>query len=84
MLHLNDVRRSELLLRGALTVDDDGDEVLVGLTLAESHFYLTFEEHPVETHESGETALYYQLKYKHLAARSAVLLGALGTTHHPH
>lgn len=79
MLDLDDARRSELLLRGALTVDDDGDEVLVGLTLAESHFYLTFEEHPVETHDTGETSLYYQLKHKHLAARSATLLGVSST-----
>lgn len=75
MLDLDDARRSELILRGALTIDDDGDEVLAGLTLAESHFYLVFEEHPVETHDTGETSLYYQLKHKHLAARAATLLG---------
>jgi hypothetical protein len=83
MLNLNDGQRSELLLRGALTVDEDGDEVLLGLTLAESHFFLTFEEQPVETHATGETVLYYQLKHKHLAARSAALLGPAERAHAP-
>ncbi|MRW82905.1 hypothetical protein GJ698_02220 [Pseudoduganella sp. FT26W] len=76
MLHLDEERRSDLLDKGALTVGADGDEVLVGLSLAESHFYLMYEENPIEAHDTGETALYLQLKHKHLAARGAALLNA--------
>jgi hypothetical protein len=74
ILNLTDVQRSELVLRKALTVDDDGDEVLVGLTFAESKFFLAFEEYPVEIHATGETVLYYQLKHNHLKACSAAIL----------
>jgi hypothetical protein len=69
MLDLSDKRRRDLRDRRALTVDDEGDEVLLGLTVAESHFYLCFEHHPLEAHAGGEAAIYYQLKHKHLTAR---------------
>lgn len=74
MLNLTDERRRELLNRGALTVDADGDEVLVGLTLAETHVYLLFEEHPSQPHTSGELSVFYQLKHKHLCARGAKIM----------
>jgi hypothetical protein len=74
MLNLTDERRRELHDRGALTVDSDGDEVLVGLTLSESHFFLIMEEDPLELHATGELALYYQLKHKHLCTRSAAIM----------
>jgi len=44
MLALDDAQRQELMAKRALTVDEAGDEILVGLTLAESHFYLVRSE----------------------------------------
>lgn len=69
MLDLDDGRRRDLVDRRALTVDDEGDEVLRGLTVAESYFFLRFEQYPFQAHTGGEAAIYYQLKHKHLTAR---------------
>jgi len=74
MLKMDDDKRASLVQKGALEIDGDGDEVLTGLSLAESHFFLVYEEHPAETHSAAETAVYLQLKHKHLVARTAPLL----------
>lgn len=74
MLMLDTVKRAALLQKEAIWVDADGDEVLAGLTLSESHFFLAYEEHPVEAHPPPETAMYLQLKHKHLVARSSALM----------
>lgn len=39
MLMLDTVKRAALLQKEAIWVDADGDEVLAGLTLSESHFF---------------------------------------------
>lgn len=74
MLKMNQEKRAELLHKEALCTDPEGDEVLVGLTLAESHFFLAHEEQPLESHAQAETAVYLQLKHNHLVARSHRLL----------
>ena len=73
MLDIDDAQRSDLLLKGALTVDQDGDEVLTGLSLAETYLFLTFESHATAELSPTEVGHYLQLKHKHLAARAALL-----------
>lgn len=74
MLDLSDEQRRELMHRGALTSNADGHEVLVGLTLAESRFYIAYGRVEQSDPASDETTLYYQLKHKHLSARIGTLL----------
>lgn len=63
--------RQKLLLQtiGALERDIDGDEVLVGLTAAETAFVLSY---PIPSSAGGsvaETLLCLQLRRRHLLAR---------------
>jgi len=63
--------RQKLLLQslGAVEQDIDGDEVLVGLTAAETAFILSY---PIPTTYHGsaaETLLCLQLRRRHLLAR---------------
>ncbi len=74
MLELDDMARTRLLASGALTVDAGGDEVFVGLTVAESDFFLSFEPVAGNGHDSAENTLYLTLKHKHLVARHGALL----------
>lgn len=69
MLNLNETLRDRLLATGALVVDEDGDEVLAGLTVAESKFFLFYEIDPRDGYASAETNLYFELRHKHLVAR---------------
>lgn len=71
MLDLDDTTRTRLRAKGTLIVDDEGDEVLAGLTVAESQFLLLFEQHPSVGFASAESSLYFHLKHKHLMARCA-------------
>jgi hypothetical protein len=70
VLNLTEKQRTELSHRHALTVDAEGDEVLLGLTSAESTFYLILDKAPSEIQDAGERAIFYRLKLKHLYARS--------------
>jgi hypothetical protein len=74
MLKLDDAMRQKLIVKHALAIDQHGDEVLLGLNQSESHFFLAFEEDPVESHPTGEIALYFLLKHKHLKARTELLI----------
>jgi hypothetical protein len=63
--------RDKLLLQaiGALEVDIDGEEVLVGLTASESAFVLSY---PIPSGPDGtvaETLLCLHLRQRHLCAR---------------
>jgi hypothetical protein len=75
MLDIDDATRARLRASGALVVDQDGEEVYAGLTLAESQFFVRWEKDPGVGHASAEAVLYLDLKHKHLVARSAGLLG---------
>lgn len=67
MLYLSDVERKELTSRHALSEDDDGDEVLSGLTVGESHFVMAFQCFPFELHTTAEGNIYLQLHAKHIS-----------------
>lgn len=73
MLELDEELRRRLLVRHALIVDEDGDEVFAGLTVSESVFYLEFVEHPDLSSTTAEKMLYLQLKHRHLVARCSYL-----------
>lgn len=73
MLDIDDAKRSDLILKGALTVDRGGDETLTGLSLAETHAFLALEKQGHTELSPVEMEHYLKLKHKHLAARSALL-----------
>jgi len=80
MLDIDATTRAKLRASGSLVLDQDGDEVFAGLTLAESLFFWEWEKDPDDGHASAEAALYLELKHKHLVARSAGLLGDSSTS----
>ena len=75
MANMNAALRADLLEIRALTTDRDGNEVLVGLTLEETNFYLEYlsarREGKHTTREDGDR--YVQLHEKHELQRLAVL-----------
>jgi hypothetical protein len=70
MLALHEIARSRLRLMGALAVDRDGDEVLAGLSVAESEFFLSFDNEPEDGCETAENLLFLSLQHRHLIART--------------
>jgi hypothetical protein len=76
--------KSKFVLRsnGSLVTNNEGDEVLLGLTASESDFVLTFAERPDQDHEAAAQLLYVNLRHKHLKARVMRLLQP-NTTEHP-
>lgn len=77
MLTLNDELRTRLRALHALTINDEGGEIFVGLTVAESIFYLAHIAQPDRDTSAAEQTLYLQLRHKHLLARRASLLSDL-------
>lgn len=77
MLDLDDKTLATLRASGALTIDQDGEWVLVGLTRAESEFFLLFEQDPGDGDASSGNNLYLELRHKHLLARNAAVLADL-------
>jgi len=73
MLDIDESLRRALRSKGALTVDECGDEVLVGMTHAETIFYLHFDEPRSTVGSSGEAGVYRELENRHLRARIAQL-----------
>lgn len=73
-MHVFDERQKLLLQSvGAVDQDIDGDEVLVGLTAAETAFVLSY---PIPAYNHGsvaETLLCLHLRERHLLARLARL-----------
>jgi hypothetical protein len=69
MLRMN--RHQKLLLQaiGALELDTDGDEVLVGLSASETAFVLSYPIPADQRGSEGETFLCLQLRRRHLFAR---------------
>ena len=72
--------RVQLLRAGALAIDTDGDEVLIGLTVAESKFVMDLRNAPRS--ESGRCAtaeerLYLELFRRHRIAFYAHLRGMM-------
>jgi hypothetical protein len=69
MLLIPENLRAVLSSSGALSVDEDGDEVLLGLTVAESAFMLVYCQSQVDERDPGEQRLFDKLQERHLAAR---------------
>lgn len=78
MLKLTAREREVLLNCDALTSDDEGSEILRGLTVSESCFMLTVERDSFYVIDAAEHRLYSQLKARHLAAM-ALYIASLKT-----
>lgn len=61
--------RKNLLAKGALVRNDEGDIVFAGLTPAESNFYADYSRRALNEISSDERNLYRQLHLRHLSAR---------------
>lgn len=72
MAAIPEEHRAYLLEMRALAKDDDGNEVLIGLTSSETEFYLRYS---LGSASHGESERYLQLNEKHEKARF-VILGA--------
>lgn len=59
---------------GATTINDEGDEVLAGLTVFESQFFLSFNQAPNDGHSIAESNLFVHLRRRHIVAWSTQLL----------
>jgi hypothetical protein len=73
MTILDEKAKCILRLNGALVTNHEGKEVLVGLTVSESDFILTFDELE-ETERDINELVYMQLRHKHLTARLMQIL----------
>lgn len=69
MLNLMNKDRQFLRSLGALTVDSEGQETLVGLTVAESHFLVNFKAQSCTRADMAERMVYDQIVRLHLCAR---------------
>lgn len=73
MLKINDQIRKLLKATGAIQFDADGEEVLAGLTPAESVFVLECSQEAPSVRNPGDAFLLNQLKHRHLNARLSQL-----------
>lgn len=75
MLNMSDKEREFLTSVGAIATDEHGNEALVGLTPAESAFFLRIQDdlalHKLRT--AADLQLYRRLTEKHLVARRIAL-----------
>lgn len=71
MLNLTESSRRFLTAVGGLSLDESGDEILIGLTVSESDFYLKYRDDPREP--LSKTRQYYRLMELHLVARQLKL-----------
>lgn len=69
MLDLAEIERKILQSSGALTIDPEGDETLLGLTVSESRFVLAVERTADQNVGAAESVVYRQLRQRHLASR---------------
>lgn len=68
MLQLDRLTRKLMLEHSAIGFDSDHQEVLIGLNLAESNFYLAFNESGTKYPPTCDRLLYLQLQDLHLRA----------------
>ena len=69
MLQITDQIRALLKATDAIQFDSDGEEVLAGLTPAESTFVLACSKEAPSTRHPGDAFLLNQLRHRHLTAR---------------
>ncbi|MYM73961.1 hypothetical protein GTP56_17395 [Duganella sp. FT134W] len=73
MTFINEHCRRNLRAIGALVLDDDGAEVLLGCTVAESQFLFDYAVRTPAQRTAADTLVYSQLLALHLSARLARL-----------
>jgi len=69
MLNLSDRSRSFLTSAGALAVDENGDEILIGLTVSESDFFMMYQDQSDAKQRFHKMLQFQRLMDRHLAAR---------------
>jgi hypothetical protein len=69
LLNLTELSRTFLTKVGALASDVSGDEILAGLTVAESDFFLMYQERADRNEPMYKTLKYHQLMELHFVAR---------------
>lgn len=67
--------RHRLLAQGILVTNQDGDEVLKGLDVAETQYVFACAECDTACMRASEVLLYFQLRHRHLQARVDALFG---------
>ncbi|MYN24804.1 hypothetical protein [Duganella levis] len=78
MTFINEHCRRNLRAIGALVVDEDGAEVLLGCTVAESAFLFDYAVRAAAQRTPADTLVYSQLLELHLSARLARLRHTCG------
>lgn len=73
MLNLSSRSRDFLTVVGALTVDEQGDETLVGLTVPESDYFLRHQELTDQRLIHQGAVRFQKLMERHLIARRLAL-----------
>jgi len=73
MLNLTDVERAYFNDMRSLGVDSSGNEVLVGLTLEESLFYLAYSRGEAGAKSHEDNSKYLELHEKHEATRLQIV-----------
>ena len=73
MAKFSDGEREILTRMGKLTRDSNGNEVLVGLTLEETYFYLNYKESQKSNANPPGTEMYLELHQKHVLAAQHVI-----------
>jgi len=69
LLNLSDLSRRFLTSAGALAIDADGEEILVGLTVSESDFFLMFQDQSDAKERFCKMPRFQLLMERHLIAR---------------
>lgn len=73
MLNLSSRGRDFLLIVGALSVDEQGEEILVGLTVLESDYFLRHQEFTDQRQIHLGSSRFLLLMERHLIARRQAL-----------
>ena len=73
MLNLSNQGRNFLNNVGALSIDEDGDEILIGLTVLESDYFLMHQEETDQRMIQSGSLRFHTLMQRHLIARRAAL-----------
>ena len=77
MIELTDHVKKRLKKIGVLVTDSDDCETLFGLTVAETVFYLAYQDLAEKDLASAEMFVYLQLRRRHLVARQHRLPGEM-------
>ena len=73
LLNLSNQGRAFLSNVGALAIDKDGDEILIGLTVLESDYFLLHQEETDQRLIHKGSLRFHNLMQRHLIARRTAL-----------